>query len=74
VMRRRRRIANHATLLLRSTYDLRRAAQRVAGICEWVVFCVEGSPPTGEASLGPTPPNGEDIRISIGDKYDSSDL
>ncbi|MBN1137512.1 MAG: hypothetical protein JXM73_13070 [Anaerolineae bacterium] len=39
----------------RSAYNLRRAAERVVGICEWVVFTVEGSmeveglPPDGQS-------------------------
>ena len=37
------RIANQAIFLSRSAYNLRRATERVAGICDWVVFTVEGS-------------------------------
>jgi phosphate transport system protein len=36
-------IANQAVFLSRSAYKLRRAAERVVGICEWAVFAVEGS-------------------------------
>jgi len=43
VMKSKPRIANQAIFLSRSAYNLRRAAERVAGICEWVVFTVEGS-------------------------------
>jgi phosphate transport system protein len=43
VMKHRPRIANQAIFLARSAYNLRRAAERVAGISEWVVFIVEGS-------------------------------
>ncbi len=43
VMKNKPRIANQAIFLSRSAYNLRRAAERVAGICEWVVFIVEGS-------------------------------
>ncbi len=43
VMKSNPRIANQAIFLSRSAYNLRRAAERVAGICEWVVFTVEGS-------------------------------
>ena len=43
VMRSKPRIANQAIFLSRSAYNLRRAAERVSGICEWVVFIVEGS-------------------------------
>jgi phosphate transport system protein len=45
------RIANQAIFLSRSAYNLRRATERVAGICDWVVFTVEGSLGAGE----PTP-------------------
>jgi phosphate transport system protein len=43
VMKRNRRIANQAIFLSRSAFNLRRASERVAGICAWVVFSVEGS-------------------------------
>lgn len=43
VMKGKPRIANQAIFLARSAYNLRRAAERVVGICEWVVFIVEGS-------------------------------
>jgi phosphate transport system protein len=43
VMNSKPRIANQAIFLSRSAYNLRRSAERVAGICEWVVFIVEGS-------------------------------
>jgi phosphate transport system protein len=43
VMKSKPRIANQAIFLSRSAYNLRRAGERVAGICEWVVFTVEGS-------------------------------
>jgi phosphate transport system protein len=43
VMKSNPRIANQAIFLSRSAYNLRRAADRVAGICDWVVFAVEGS-------------------------------
>jgi hypothetical protein len=42
-MRTKPRIASQAIFLSRSAYNLRRAAERVAGICEWVAFAVEGS-------------------------------
>lgn len=48
VMKSNPRIANQAIFLSRSAYNLRRAAERVAGICEWVVFTVEGSLGPGE--------------------------
>jgi phosphate transport system protein len=43
VMNSKPRIANQAIFLSRSAYNLRRTAERVAGICEWVVFIIEGS-------------------------------
>ena len=49
VMKSNPRIANQAIFLSRSAYNLRRAAERVAGICEWVVFTVEGSLAAGES-------------------------
>jgi phosphate transport system protein len=48
VMRSNPRIANQAIFLSRSAYNLRRAAERVAGICEWVGFAVEGSLAAGQ--------------------------
>jgi phosphate transport system protein len=50
VMKSKPRIANQAIFLSRSAYNLRRAAERVAGIGDWVVFLVEGSLAAGEAS------------------------
>lgn len=44
------RLANQAIFLSRSAHNLRRAAKRVNGICEWVVFTVEGSPGTNETT------------------------
>jgi phosphate transport system protein len=43
VMKSKPRIANQAIFLSRSAYNLRRAAERVSGICDWVVFTIEGS-------------------------------
>jgi phosphate transport system protein len=43
LMKSKPRTANQAIFLSRSAYNLRRAAERVGGICEWVVFAVEGS-------------------------------
>jgi phosphate transport system protein len=43
VMKSKPRIANQAIFLSRSAYNLRRAAERVASICEWVIFIAEGS-------------------------------
>jgi phosphate transport system protein len=45
------RITNQAIFLSRSAYNLRRATERVVGICDWVVFTVEGALGAGE----PTP-------------------
>ena len=57
VMKSKPRIANQAIFLSRSAYNLRRAAERVAGICDWVVFTVEGSlgadAPTTQVPLQP---------------------
>jgi phosphate transport system protein len=50
VMRSKPRIANQAIFLSRSAYNLWRAADRVAGICDWVVFAVEGSLGVTEAT------------------------
>ena len=41
-------IANQAIYLSRAAYNLRRAAERAASICDWVVFAAEGSFDTGE--------------------------
>jgi phosphate transport system protein len=41
-------IANQAIYLSRAAYNLRRAAERAASICGWVVFAVEGSFDAGE--------------------------
>jgi phosphate transport system protein len=43
VIKSKPRIANQAIFLSRSAYHLRRAAERVAGICNWVAFIVEAS-------------------------------
>ena len=55
VMQSNPRIANQAIFLLRSAYHLRRAAERVASICEWVAFAVEGSLGAGEPVPEPVP-------------------
>jgi phosphate transport system protein len=52
VMKSKPRIANQAIFLSRSGYNLRRAADRVAGICEWAIFAIEGTPSAGEAAVG----------------------
>jgi phosphate transport system protein len=52
VMKSKPRIASQAIFLSRSAYNLRRAADRVAGICEWVVFIIEGSLGAGEPAPG----------------------
>lgn len=51
VMKSNPHIANQAIFMLRSAYNLRRATERVVGICDWVVFIIEGSLGAGE----PTP-------------------
>jgi phosphate transport system protein len=43
VMQSRPGIANQALYLSRAAYNLRRAAERVAGVCEWVVFFLTGA-------------------------------
>ena len=43
VMKSKPRIANQAIYLSRATYNLKRAAERAAGVCEWVVFSLTGS-------------------------------
>ena len=48
VMKSQPRIATQAIYLSRAAYNLRRAAERVASICDWVVFTVEGSLGAGE--------------------------
>lgn len=50
VMKSKPRIANQAIFLSRSAYNLRRAAERVVGICDWVVFTIEGSLDAAEAA------------------------
>jgi phosphate transport system protein len=57
VMKSKPRIASQAIFLSRSAYNLRRAAERVAGICEWIEFAVEGSLGTGHlAAEAPAQP------------------
>ncbi len=48
VMKSQPRIANQAIYLSRAAYNLRRAAERAASICDWVVFAAEGSFDAGE--------------------------
>jgi phosphate transport system protein len=68
------RIANQAVFLSRSAYNLRRAAERVVGICEWAVFAAEGS-------LGAGAPGSEgwilpprETCAKPGDTHDTSNL
>jgi phosphate uptake regulator len=42
-MNSRPRTANQAIYLSRAAYHLKRAADRVTGICEWVMFIVTGT-------------------------------
>ena len=51
-MKNRPRTANQAIYLSRAAYHLKRAADRVTGICEWVMFIVTG---TMGAMVGPQP-------------------
>jgi phosphate transport system protein len=37
------RIANQALYLSRAAYNLKRAAERVTGVCEWVIFSLTGN-------------------------------
>jgi phosphate transport system protein len=48
VMKSQPSIANQAIYLSRAAYNLRRAAERAASICDWVVFAAEGSFDRGE--------------------------
>ena len=52
VMKSQPSIANQAIYLSRAAYNLRRAAERAASICDWVVFAVEGSFDAGEPTQG----------------------
>jgi phosphate transport system protein len=51
VMKSKPRIANQAIYLSRAAYDLKRAAERVARVCEWVVFSITGT--MGQATMIP---------------------
>jgi phosphate transport system protein len=53
VMQSKPRIANQALYLSRAAYNLKRAAERVNGVCEWVVFSLTGS--MGQAAGGEAP-------------------
>lgn len=68
------RIANQAIFLSRSAHNLRGAAERVAGICEWVVFTVEGSLGTNETTPAALSQPLDDAFVNIGDRYDTSNL
>jgi phosphate transport system protein len=58
VMNSRPRVTNQAIYLSRAAYNLKRAAERVAGICEWVVFSVTGIMEEPQSShLSQTTPN-----------------
>jgi phosphate transport system protein len=48
VMKSQPSIANQAIYLSRAAYNLRRAAERAANICDWVVFAAEGAFDAGE--------------------------
>jgi phosphate transport system protein len=43
IMNSRPRVANQAVYLSRAAYNLKRAAERVTGICEWILFSLVGS-------------------------------
>jgi phosphate transport system protein len=55
VMKSKPRIANQAMHLSRSAYNLRRAAERVVGICDWVLFVADRSPNGREPANLPEP-------------------
>ncbi len=75
VMKSKPRIANQAIFLSRSAYNLRRAAERVAGICEWVVFIVEGSlGADAPVTKVPLQPIEETLVTAVGDMHDPSNL
>ncbi|MEJ2208378.1 MAG: PhoU domain-containing protein [Anaerolineae bacterium] len=75
VMKSRPRIANQAMYLSRSAYNLRRAAERVAGICDWVLFTAEDSPGTGGSdNLQVADDSNRKLKGSRGNEYDTSNL
>ena len=43
IMRGKPRIANQAIYLSRAAYNLKRAAERVAGMCDWVGYSITGT-------------------------------
>jgi phosphate transport system protein len=43
VMKSKPRIANQAIYLSRAAYNLKRAAERVAGMCDWVSYAITGT-------------------------------
>jgi len=43
VMKSKPRIANQAIYLSRAAYNLKRAAERVAGMCDWVSYSITGT-------------------------------
>jgi phosphate transport system protein len=51
VMNRHPRTANQVIYLSRAAYNLKRSAERAAGVCEWVVFAIAGT--VGEAQSSP---------------------
>ncbi len=56
VMESRPRAVNQAVYISRAAYNLKRAAERVVGICDWVIFSVLGSMPESQplpAEQGP---------------------
>ena len=53
VMNSRPRVVNQAVYISRAAYNLRRAAERVAGICDWLHFLVLGSMEGERLELGP---------------------
>lgn len=66
-------IANQAIYLARAACNLRRAAERVAGICDWVVFASEGSFDVGEPARA-APARQTKETSHVGDQHDPSNL
>jgi phosphate transport system protein len=63
VMRDNARITNQAIYLARTAYNLRRAAEHVMGVSEWVAFSVSGT--MGESAASLRQPNRE-VRVAAG--------
>jgi phosphate uptake regulator len=55
VMKSKPRVANQAIYLSRAAYNLKRVAERVTGVCEWVVFSITGTMGGQVVPLQPRP-------------------